>query len=887
MTTLSPAEPAPPSTLFDNYTQVRPRVPGRVWMALRLITLLLAAGEIALLLLRPELGLALFWTVAVPSLPALFAIAPGLWRQICPMAFVNQMPRLWGRGLARSLPVGWRYWSYGVGIVGLVVLVSLRAPLFNHNGPAVAGMCLASLALAFAGGWVFKGRSGWCGTFCPLAPVQRSHGQAPLVLVRNGYCPTCVGCQKNCIDFNPRAAIFGDLNDADPRHGHQRTLFMSMLPGLIVGFYTQGDRLQAGLGAYWLALGASMLLSSGLFMALRALFKTSTYRMLTLFGAAALLLYYVFAGPVLVNGVATLAGLVAPTALVEASRLIAVPIVLALWRAAMAAELEYTRLEAGDTGVRVDDSRLRRPAASAAVPIQITERQSGKRFAASGEQTLLEAMEAAGVPIDFGCRSGLCGADPVAIVDGHEHLDAPGDDELATLRRLGLAGRARLACSARACGAVTIDRRPRSVPERLPAEPPPPQVDLALAAGVQRVVIVGNGIAGITVAETLRSLSASVEIDVVTDESLHFYNRMALGRIIYNRRSMDGLFLVPEAWYAENRVNVWLNTVASTIDRDARLLLLGTGEHLSYDRLVLATGAAAAPPGPGFSGFGNSFLLRTAVDAQAIRATVQRLGARTALVIGGGVLGVEAAEALHHLGLQVTLLHRGQRLMDRQLDDQGAQCLAGYLAGSGIQVLTGAQVAGFDGDSLLRTLRLEDGRQLAADVFVACAGIVPNVALARAAGLDVARGICVDAGMRSSDPAILAVGDVAEPAAAGPTGLWPVAVEQGRLAVATMLGQALQPSEPRIVLQLKSEGVDLRSFGDIGTVPEGAQVLSADPGATAWWRLVVRDERVRAAVYVGPPGSAKALTRLLQADGALPEVLAALRQGEATLAAGR
>ena len=880
MTAAPDSEPATTSALFDNYTKVVPKVPGRVWMALRLTTLLLAAGEIALLLLQPTLGLQLFWTVVVPILPALFAIAPGLWRQVCPMAFVNQVPRMLGRGLARSLPAGWRFWSYAIGMALLVVLVALRAPLLNHDGPAVAWMCLASLGLAFAGGWVFKGRSGWCGTFCPLAPVQRSHGQAPLVLVRNGYCPSCVGCQKNCFDFNPRAAIFGDLNDADARHSHQRMLFMSMLPGLIVGFYTQGDRLQAGLGTYWLALGGCLLVSTGLFLALRAMFKTSTYRMVTLFGAAALLLYYVFAGPVLVNGIATLAGLVAPTALVEASRLVAVPIVLGLWRAAMAAEREYVRLERGDAGVRVDDSRLRRSSTGVAVPIQITERRSGKRFAATGEQTLLEAMEAAGVPIDFGCRAGLCGADPVGIVEGHEHLDVPGDDELATLRRLGLAGRARLACKARTCGEVTIDCNPRSVPERQPTEVLPPKVDQALAAGVQRVVIVGNGIAGITVAETLRSLSASVEIDVVTDESLHFYNRMALGRIIYNRRSMDGLFLVPEAWYAENRVNVWLNTVASRIDRDARLLHLGTGESLPYDRLVLATGAAAAPPGPGFSGFGNSFVLRTAVDAQAIRATAQRLGARTALVIGGGVLGVEAAEALHHLGLRVTLLHRGNRLMDRQLDDQGARYLATYLADSGIQVLTGVRMAGFDGDTLLRVLRLEDGRQLAADVFVACAGIVPNIALARAAGLAVGRGVRVDMGMRTSDPAILAVGDVAEPQAAGPTGLWPVAVEQGRVAVASVLGQALQPRESRIVLQLKSEGVDLRSFGDVNTVPEGAQVLSADGGATAWWRIVVRDDHVQAAVYVGPPGSARTLTRLLQTDGALPELLAALRQGD-------
>ena len=652
---------ANPAALFANYTQ-RPRQgPNALWLALRVAALALALGEIALLFMMPALGLALFWAVAVPCLPGLWAIAPGLWRQVCPMAFLNQLPRQLGFEVTRALPAPARYWSYLLGVALLVAMVALRRPLLNGDGWATGAMCAAALVMALAGGLAFKGRSGWCGTFCPLAPVQRAHGQAPVFVVRNGYCPTCVGCQKNCMDFNPRAAIHGDLADNDARHATQRLWFMAMLPGLIVGYYTLGGMLQrGGVVPYFVALAAAMSASAGLFLLLRALFANTTYRMASVFGAAALLLYYVWAGPVLVEGVASLGGLApAPDWLVLASRFIGLPVVWGVWRASLAGERAYQALEQDDA-VRVDEVRLKASgagggAAARDAPIEILERRSGKRFAAASDKSLLESMEAAGVPIEFGCRSGLCGADPVGIVEGHEHLDEPGADEAATLKRLGLTGRARLACCTHARGPLTIDCDARRVPPRQGAEQAAPRIDRALESGIKRIVIIGNGVAGMTVAETLRDASPSLDIAVVADEPVHFYNRMSLGRVVCNRQGMQGMLLLPEAWYAEQRISVWLNTVAVRIDRADRIVYLGTGESLPYDRLVLATGARAAVPSPHYKECSNAFVLRSAAHAQAIRAAVQQSRSPRAVVIGGGVLGVEAAEALRHLGLEVTL----------------------------------------------------------------------------------------------------------------------------------------------------------------------------------------------------------------------------------------
>jgi nitrite reductase (NADH) large subunit len=171
---------------------------------------------------------------------------------------------------------------------------------------------------------------------------------------------------------------------------------------------------------------------------------------------------------------------------------------------------------------------------------------------------------------------------------------------------------------------------------------------------------------------------------------------------------------------------------------------------------------------------------------------------------------------------------------------------------------------------------------LAADLFLACAGIAPNVELGRDAGLEVGRGIKVNADMRTSDPNIFAVGDVAEPGK-GPGGLWTVAVDQGRAAVAAMLASETQVADSRIVLQLKSEGIDLRSFGSVDPVPEQCEVLTAASGGVAWWRLVMRGGAVIGAVFVGPPGSSKELTRLLKAGADLSDFLPALRQGELAL----
>lgn len=882
------AEVQAATQFFRNYTRRQPRVPMAVWWTARTAALGVTLALAALLLAWPERGLKLFWGLAVPLLPALLVVAPGLWRQVCPMATMNQLPRLAGWSRARELPAALKQASFAISVALFVTAVSLRVPLLNHDGVVLGLGIVIMLGLAFAGGRQFKGRSGWCGTFCPLAPVQRTYGQAPLLVVRNGYCEPCVGCQKSCYDFNPRAAVFSDVYDEDPRHAAQRRLFMGLLPGLVLGYFLQGPAPAYGTATYLLVLLLSCAASAGAYGLITAFVPASPYRVALAFGVLALGSFYVFAGPLVVRTVSELAAVQPPAALLHLAQGAGLLLAAALAISGLYAERRYRLAQRAGSAA----AGARAPAGAAAgnglslkqrlargASAEVTDRQSGITFQVAPEATLLEAIEGAGLKIPFGCRAGVCGADAVAICEGAQHLSPPGEDELATLRRLGLEGRARLACMCSVDGPVLIDRDPHSeaAPRALNTVPTS-AVDKARLAGVRHVVIVGNGVAGMGVAEALRRHSASVRIDVVGSEPFAFYNRMGIGRLVYDSAGVDGLLLVPPDWPEKHDVQVHRGVVAARIDRAARCVHLAGGKVLPYDRLVLATGARSTPPDGSFMNHANAFMLRTAEDAQAIRHHVGRAKSRRAVVVGGGVLGVEAADALHHLGLKVTLLQRADRLMNAQLDAEGGARLKGYLESIGIQVATGVSVVGYEGQPLLQAAQLAHGPRVKGDLFVAALGIQANTFLAREAGLALGdNGVRVDSHMRSSDPDIYAVGDVAE-LKGTPRGLWPIGVAHAATAAASILGEDRPYATPRIVLQLKCEGIDLRSQGDV--VPrEGDENFHAREGDPAWWRLVVRHGQLAGGLYVGPPGTAKAFTKLLQQPGDLGPLREQLRAG--------
>ena len=679
--------------VFPNYTQLPSHVPIAVWHGLRVLSVAAAIGLGLLLIVRPQTGLFVLWQLVIPIVPAVFLLAPGLWRNVCPLAALNQLPRLAGftKGLAHSPAI--REYSFIVGIVGFFALVSSRKLLFNGDGMATAILLFGALGLAFVGGVLFRGKSGWCSSVCPMLPVQRLYGQTPFVTVPNSHCRPCVGCTKNCYDFNPKVAYLADQYDDDRRYVGFRRFFAAVFPGFVLAFYLAPDPPVVTVERMYLEFAAYMAASLAAFTTLETFAKVRANTLTALFAAAAFNIYYWFAAEKLVAAVSELVQATPAPPWTWAIRGAVLAVTLVWFARTLGVEKRFVALSvdmAAAAAVRLGEgaaAAIERAATRESA--QVAFKPEGKRVAVQPGQTLLAVTEQCGLAIESGCRMGICGADPVAVLEGMEHLSAQGEDEKATLARLGLADNTRLACCARVSGPVSVSLTPQRRAAPRSTAPPAARHD----ASVRQVIVIGHGIAGVTAADHVRRIHPDCEVTVVGKEKFPLYNRMGITRLIYGRSAMQGLYLLPEAWYADNRISCWLNTRAARIDPGAQTVALATGETLSYDRLILATGSAShVPTIPGF-GAAGTFVLREAEDAMYIRAYAQDTNARSAVVAGGGLLGLEAAYALLKLGLRVTVLERGRWPLPRQVDERGGAFLRDYLAGLGIQVFVEAMVA--------------------------------------------------------------------------------------------------------------------------------------------------------------------------------------------------
>lgn len=846
---------------FPNYLELKPRLPQWVWHIFRFLTFLLTLFVVYTLFVNPELGLTLFWKLLIPLLPASFALIPGLWRNICPMAFLNQIPQLTGFGGQRTLPSWTRNLALLLSIVAFIVFVTSRAPLLNHSATAVGIMLISVLLLAFTGGILFKGRSGWCGTFCPLAPLQKVYGHAPLFIVRNGYCKHCVGCQKNCYDFNPRAAVFSDLRDNDIRWSDKRKYFAALLPGLIIGYFNASQPAETGLGSYYLSILLPLLVAIGLYQTLRNIFHISHYKLVALFGLAALTVFYWYGTPIFASAVESVFRLTLPDGAVISVQIGITVLCIAVAVRGLLSEHAYNQAVQSSAGASIGNgvNALKTAIRNSAGNPEVRERDSDKNFEVRPEHTLLDAIEAAELPIMSGCRMGMCGSDPVVIVAGADNLAPPDGNELTTLRRLGLEGKARLACCCKPTGNITIDLNAEF--EAVDPDIITPSIDQAYVAVDNRlkVVIVGNGIAGISTAETLRQFDTDCIISLISREPHHFYNRMGLEKVVYGRTAMQGLYLMQEEWYQRNNIGIWLNTQVLSIDTDSKKILLGTSERLEYDKLVLATGGVALIPSAPEFNLPGCFTIRDASNAVSIRAWVQTHRCKHAVVLGGGVLGIEAADALRKLGLKTTIINRSHRVMERQLDLSAGVILKRFLENNGIKVLTQVSVVRASGSDRIEQVILTNGEVLSADLLLLCVGIRANTELAKTAGLDINRGVIVDQQMRTSNPDIYCVGDAAElPNAI--SGLWSVGSEQGKIAAAALLGNdARYQAEAVTPIQLKLSGIDLKGFGDVTEDNETESYTGGDVSEHCWKHVSVKNHRIAGGVFVNQPFTANAV----------------------------
>ncbi|MBN2083685.1 MAG: NAD(P)/FAD-dependent oxidoreductase [Anaerolineales bacterium] len=377
-----------------------------------------------------------------------------------------------------------------------------------------------------------------------------------------------------------------------------------------------------------------------------------------------------------------------------------------------------------------------------------------------------------------------------------------------------------------------------------------------------RYVIVGGGVAGTTAAQNLRRLDPSAAVVLLGDEPTPYYYRPKLWEFLAGSIEQPALMYRPADWYAAQKIDLRISTTASAIQPNSRTLTLASGEVLSYDRLLLATGACCYVPGlPGVK-LPGVFVLRTLQDAVAIRAQASR--SRRAVVIGGGLLGLETAHALSVLKQEVTVIEIAPHLLPRQLDREGAQFLQARLESMGLKFITGARTAAVTGESAATGIRLEDGREVPGELILFSAGIVPNADLAREAGIDSNKGILVNPSMQTGMEGIFAAGDVAE-FEGRVYGLVPPAIEQARVAAQTMAGVGQAGYSGTLpAATLKLVGMDLTSLGE-ATAEDAALIIrrAADEKAMCYKKLVIRNGVLVGAILLNETGTVPLFKQLM------------------------
>ena len=394
----------------------------------------------------------------------------------------------------------------------------------------------------------------------------------------------------------------------------------------------------------------------------------------------------------------------------------------------------------------------------------------------------------------------------------------------------------------------------------------------------KHLVVVGNGMAGARLVEDVLARDESAyDITMFGDEPYGNYNRILLSGVLAGTHDAKDIFINPLAWYDQHRVRLHAGVRVARIDRDRRQVVGSNGCVEPYDQLVIATGSTPfVPPLEGLvtdtGQYRNGvFVFRTLDDCSAIRDYAT--GARRAVVIGGGLLGLEAARGLLQLDVEVHVVHLMRHLMEIQLDDHSGAMLREAMDRLGVITHLARRTSAVLGDSRVTGLMFDDGTRLECDMVVISAGIRPNVALARDAGLAVDRGIVVGDDLRSvSDTAIFAIGECAQHRGQV-YGLVAPLWEQAQVLADRLTGRNTHAAYTgsRVSTKLKVMGIDLATMGDKEAQPGDEVVQYSEPSRGVYKKMLVRDGQLAGAILLGDPDSAPAIQQAFDRSLSLPE----------------
>jgi nitrite reductase (NADH) large subunit len=368
------------------------------------------------------------------------------------------------------------------------------------------------------------------------------------------------------------------------------------------------------------------------------------------------------------------------------------------------------------------------------------------------------------------------------------------------------------------------------------------------------LVVVGNGMAAARLVDELTKVALGrYAIAVIGNEPRLAYNRVLLSSVLAGETASHDIELKPAAWWRDRGVTVKYGCRATAIDVGRRELKVANEESIAFSKLVLATGSTPLRLNVSGADLSGVHTFRDSRDVDLLLTLAARK--KRVVVVGGGLLGLEAAYGLARRGAPVTLIHLMDRLMERQLDAPAAELLKSLVERRGVRILLNANTARLHGETRVEGVELADGRRIDADAVIFAAGIRPNVTLAKDAGIPVNRGIVVDDTLQTGAPNIFALGECAEHRGIC-YGLVEPAYEQARILARHLAGGAASYGGSVVATNLKVSGISVFSAGDFTDVDGSETIVLNDVRHGTYKKLVISDGRLTGVVLVGDVGDA-------------------------------
>lgn len=383
-----------------------------------------------------------------------------------------------------------------------------------------------------------------------------------------------------------------------------------------------------------------------------------------------------------------------------------------------------------------------------------------------------------------------------------------------------------------------------------------------MTAKREKLVLVGNGMAGVGTIEQILKLGGAYDITVFGSEPHPNYNRIMLSYVLEGSKTIKDIILNDWNWYEDNNITLHTGTTVTRIDEVSKQVFTDNGMAVPFDKIIIATGSNSfILPVPGSDKEGVVGF-RDIADCDAMLAAAKQYN--KAAVIGGGLLGLEAAKGLVNLGMDVTVVHLMEDLMERQLDRNASSMLQAELERQGVKFAMGKQTVELTGEQRVTGLRFSDDSVLAADFVVMAVGIKPNIALARESGITVNRGIVVNDYLQTSMDNVYSVGECTEHRGTC-YGLVAPLFEQGMVLAKHLCGSDTKPYEGSVVsTKLKISGVDVFSAGEFIDSPEHTVISNKDDWKRTYKKILLKDNVIVGAVLFGDVTESASLQKLVK-----------------------